>query len=279
MRRPDVGAETRPAVQGVRSVAQLSLPTVTLCASSSVNIDATLSALRASAAQVDFAECLFLTDAAEQPRPGIRNVPIRAIRSSQDYSNVILHDLVEHVRTDHCLIVQWDGFVLDAGRWSPEFLDYDYIGAPWPQFRDGQDVGNGGFSLRSRKLLEACRDPQFRDGHPEDVAICRDNRAFLETRHGIRFASRDVAADFAHERTPAKHRTFGFHGVFNMIEALGADRFWQIYATLDDRSTAFVDYRLLMRQLGSGPHSVRRRGALTAGWLASQVGRYGRQRK
>ena len=37
----------------------------------------------------------------------------------------------------------------------------DYIGAPWPHFRDGHNVGNGGFSLRSRRLLEACRELPF----------------------------------------------------------------------------------------------------------------------
>lgn len=242
---------------------RLELPAVTLCAVSSVNLRATLAALRSCLDQADFAECLLFTDAAGLAAdPAIRIVPIERLSSSQDYSRFILRELADHIRTDHCLIVQWDGFILDARQWTPDFLEFDYIGAPWPQFSDGHDVGNGGFSLRSRKLLEACRDQLFREEHPEDIAICRTNRALLESKHGIRFADRSAADRFAVERAPAGP-TFGFHGIFNMSEALGPDRFWQTYSTLDDRRTAFTDYGLLMRQLGRGQDSMTRRARLT----------------
>ena len=243
---------------------RLELPAVTLCAVSSVNLPATLAALRSCLDQADFAECLLLTDAAGlEADPAIRIVPIGRLNSSQEYSKFILRKLADHIRTDHCLIVQWDGFILDARQWTPDFLEFDYIGAPWPQFSDGHDVGNGGFSLRSRKLLEACRDPLFREGHPEDIAICRTNRALLEAEHGIRFADRLTADRFAVERTVPNGPTFGFHGIFNMSEALGPDRFWQTYLTLDDRRTAFTDYGLLMWQLGRGQDSMSRRARLT----------------
>jgi len=246
-------------------VARLELPTVTLCAATSVNVQATLEALSASLEKVRFADCILFTDrAVEPPHPDIRIVKIAPLTSSRDYSHFLLRDLGSHLATEHCLIVQWDGFVIDAGCWNQEFLDFDYIGAPWPQFGDGHDVGNGGFSLRSRKLLEACRDPDFQVGHPEDVAICRTNRGLLEQVHGIRFADRATAGRFAFERTKTGQPTFGFHGVFNMIPVLGADRFWEIYRSLDDPQTAFVDYRLLMRQLGTGDRATGRRARLTS---------------
>jgi len=163
------------------------------------------------------------------------------------------------MHTQHCLIVQWDGFVLDPEAWDPVFLEYDYIGAPWPQFTDGRDVGNGGFSLRSHKLLMACRDERFRPGHPEDVSICRTNRDLLEREYSIRFAERQLAERFAFERRSSPESTFGFHGIFNMIPVLGAEVFWNVYRNLDDRSTARNDYGLIMRQLGSGPKAWRRR--------------------
>lgn len=254
----------QPRVDGSRSAGRLTLPTVTLCAVSSVNLSATMAALRASLDQIQFAECLLFTD--EMPSavgPDIRVVPIPRIRSSRDYSEFLLNDFVGHVQTDHCLIVQWDGFILDARQWKPEFLDYDFVGAPWPKAGAGEDVGNGGFSLRSRRLLEACRDPQFIHGHPEDVAICRVNRRLLECKLGIRFADRATAERFAFERNVPATQTFGFHGIFNMIQTLGVDRFWEIYSTLDDRRTAFVDYWLLMRQLGRGRRSLARQVRLT----------------
>lgn len=253
-------------------MARLELPTVTLCAAASVNVQATVEALASCLKQIEFAECLLFTDAAPPAHPAIRVVSVERFETGADYSEFLLHRLADHVRTAHCLVVQWDGFVLDAGQWRPTFLDYDYIGAPWPQFSDGHCVGNGGFSLRSRRLLEACRDPRFRPGHPEDVAICRTNRSLLEREHGIHFADRRTAERFAFERTVPAGPTFGFHGVFNLIPVLGADRFWRIYRTLDHRRTAFIDYRLLLRQLGTGRNALRRRMRLTVDRLTDRFG-------
>ena len=254
-------------------MATLGLPTVTLCAATSVNVHATLEALCTCLDQIEFAECLLFTDKdIDLRRPGIKAVRIEPLRSSHDYSHFLLCGLADQLNTDHCLIVQWDGFVLNPDRWKPRFLNFDYIGAPWPQFGDGHDVGNGGFSLRSRRLLEACSDPRFQMGHPEDVAICRKNRAFLEAEHRIRFADRETAADFAFERAGAGHGAFGFHGIFNMISAVGADRFWEIYESLDDPRTAFVDYGLLLRQLGQGPDGTRRRLRLTVDRMKTLFG-------
>lgn len=249
-------------------MAVLRLPTVTLCAAASVNVRATIAALSASLDQVEFAECLLFTHQEVFPIDGrIRLIPIEPLRSSRDYSDFMLRALVDHIHTDHCLVVQWDGFVIDARQWDPAFLRYDYIGAPWPQFHDGHDVGNGGFSLRSRRLLEACRASRFEGGHPEDVAICRTNRSMLERVYRLAFADRGTAARFSFERAVPADPTFGFHGIFNMIPTLGAERFWQIYRMLDDRRSAATDYWLLMHQLRGSQDALTRRALLTLDML------------
>lgn len=243
---------------------RIELPTVTLCAATSTNVDATLAAIAASSEQIVFGDVLLLTDsAAVETLPGGRIERIAPLRSGSDYSRFVLEQLADHVRTDHCLVIQWDGFVIDPAQWDDRFLDYDYIGAPWPQFSDGHIVGNGGFSLRSRKLLESCRSSGFVQSHPEDLAIGRVNREYLEREHGIVFADADTAARFAFERSAPDRPTFGFHGVFNMVPLLGADRFWRIYRELDDPQTVFHDYRLMMRQLGSANGAAKRRLALS----------------
>lgn len=249
-------------------MSKVDLSSVTLCAATSVNIDATVAALASCLDKADFADCILLTHA-RLPHcdPRIRVVPMARLNSSRDYSEFMLKGLVDHVRSSHCLVVQWDGFLLDAACWDPDFLAYDYIGAPWPQFGDDHDVGNGGFSLRSRKLLKACRDAYFPVNHPEDIAICRLNRALLEGQFGLRFADRATAERFAFERSSPRGATFGFHGIFNMMAVVGPERFWELYASLDDASTAFVDYRALMRQLRQGRHVWSRRLSLTAHWL------------
>lgn len=238
--------------------ARLSLPQVTLCAVTSVNVAATVRALETSAVQVDFAQILLLTDVVVCPdHPAIRVVPIAPLRSSAAYSDFLLTNLLDHVQTSHCMIAQWDGHLLDAARWDPAFLDYDYIGASWPQFDDGHDVGNGGFSLRSRRLMALCRAAPFVPLHPEDVAIARLNRDWLE-QQGMRFAPRELADAFATERAGNLATSFGYHGAFNMPQALGAETFWQVYGDLDELGSIHHDFTLILRHTARGPGGLRR---------------------
>jgi hypothetical protein len=237
---------------------RLVLPQVTLCAAASVNVKATLRALEVSLAQIDFAACKLFTDVPINPgHPGITVVPIPRLGSSAAYSDFLLSQMVDYVESSHCMVAQWDGHVLDAKRWHPDFIDFDYIGASWPQFNDGHDVGNGGFSLRSRKLMEACREPGFRSFHPEDVAIGRANRDWLEGR-GLRFAPRVVADKFATERTGDLRSSFGYHGVWNMPRAIGVEAFWRVYCELDDRGTLRPDFRSILKDVTYGPWGSRR---------------------
>ncbi|EQA97234.1 hypothetical protein L286_23185 [Sphingobium sp. HDIP04] len=178
-------------------------------------------------------------------------MPIPRLNSSAAYSKFILSQLVHYVATSHCLVTQWDGHVLDAARWRAEFLDYDYIGASWPQFRDGNNVGNGGFSLRSRRLMEACLNVQFRASHPEDLAIGRVNRSWLENQ-GMRFAPHALADLFATERSGDLGKSFGYHGVWNMPRAIGTDAFWRVYQDLDDRGTIKHDFPSILKDVGHG---------------------------
>lgn len=239
-----------------------------------MNVAATLAAIRCCLDQIEFAECLLFTDADIAATDAtIRVVPVARMDSSPAYSWFLLRGLIDHIRSDHCLVVQWDGFVLDSRQWTPEFLQYDYIGARWPQFDDGHDVGNGGFSLRSKRLLQACLDPQFLATNPEDLAICRINRFLLEREHGIRFAPREVAERFSFERTQPQGPTFGFHGVFNMVPILGPDGFWSMYQQMDERSSVHTDHKLLKRQLGRSPGVTKRRLQLTVDRLRSLVRR------
>jgi hypothetical protein len=226
---------------------------VTLCAVTSVNVAATLRALEACLAQVKFQGCLLFTDAAvEISCPEIRVVKIDPLQSSGAYSQFILTELVRHIETSHCLLAQWDGHIIDAGRWRPDFLSYDYIGACWPQFLDGHTVGNGGFSLRSKRLMEASLDPEFHAHHPEDLALCRTNRTWLESR-GMRFAPPDLAALFSTERTGDLQRSFGYHGVFNMPEAIGNEAFWDIYQKLDGLGPVWHDFGCILKKIIRGP--------------------------
>jgi hypothetical protein len=214
--------------------ARPTLTDVTLVAVTSVALKATVDALQASMRQAEFGSVILLSD---EPPPYEANAAIiwrriDRLASRTDYSRFMLRELADHIATSHALCVQWDGFVLDGGAWDPGFLDFDYIGAVWPQFRDGHNVGNGGFSLRSRRLLEACRELPFDGSEAEDLVIARYGRARLE-QEGIRFAPEAVARTFAFERTAPTGSEFGFHGAFNLVRHLSARDALHLFRTLE----------------------------------------------
>ena len=141
------------------------------------------------------------------------------INSLQAVSNIIWHEIGSRLKTSHALFIQYDGWVLDGARWKPEFLKYDYIGAPWP-WHKGFQVGNGGFSLRSQNLLKylSNHSAQFPPKVPEDDFLCRQYRPQLESA-GFKFAPIEIASNFSFERETPRP-TFGFHGIFNWPKIL-----------------------------------------------------------
>lgn len=210
------------------------LTDVTLVAVTSVAIRPTIDALKRCLIEASFCEVLLLCD--QEPPDGVDPEinwrRIGRLESRADYSRFMLRELADFVTTSHALCVQWDGFVLNGAAWDPHFLDFDYIGAVWPQFDDGHNVGNGGFSLRSRRLLEVCKELPFQGFESEDVVIGRTYRSRLEDC-GIRFAPESVARRFAYERTQPTGREFGFHGAFNMVEHVSPKDALRIFRSLE----------------------------------------------
>lgn len=195
---------------------------ITLCCIDCVNQPLAVRALRHSMPALPFAETLFLTSGFHD-LPDLRVERIPALQSHAEYSHFVAKTLVTHIHTSHVLLVQWDGYIINPSAWTEEFLQYDYIGAPWGFLKDSHRVGNGGFSLRSKRLLDALRDPEIVETHPEDAAICRHYRPLLEQRYGIRFAPETVAQRFSFESTTFKSMPFGFHALYNMWVCLNPD--------------------------------------------------------
>ena len=170
---------------------------------------------------------------------GIEYIQAPPFKTTKDYSDLLLKGLRQYVTGSHVLVIQWDSFILHPELWINDFLQYDYIGAVWPHHPD-TPVGNGGFSLRSVKLLEALESPTITKRHPEDFCICVDNKATLENQFGIRFAPTNVAEQFAVERSDW-HPAFGFHGFFNFYRALGAAELEQFLDILPSDYLGGVD--------------------------------------
>lgn len=229
----------------------LQLPEVTLCCVDTREPALAIEALQRCRTGVAFGRTLLFTDLERAPAAvpaGIELLPADIAGVAQ-YSDFMLRGLTEHLRGTHLLVVQWDGFVLDPAAWDPAFLQYDYIGAPWHDVPGDAGVGNGGFSLRSARLLRALQDPSLAPSHPEDLAICREHRAALEQRHGIRFPPRALAEHFAFERTAPTGPTFGFHGLFHFDRVLPPAELHTLLAKLPDTMLRGLDAHDLARQL------------------------------
>ena len=228
----------------------LYLPDVTLVCVDTHTPELALDAMQRCREGIRFADAVLFTEAARVAvaPAGIRIVDVR-IASVSEYSRFMLRSLGEHLHSSHLLVVQWDGFVLDPAAWQEQFLRYDYIGAPWHDRPPQRSVGNGGFSLRSRRLLDALLDPAIEPTHPEDVCICEQHRQRLEQVHGLSFAPPELAQQFAFERMAPVGATFGFHGLFNFHRVFAPSELRQRVAGLPDAMMRGRDGHDLCRSL------------------------------
>lgn len=145
-------------------------------------------------------------------------------KNKDDYSRFMAYNLARYIESDFCLIVHNDAYVLRPHKWDPDFLTYDYIGAPWPKgihyTKEGVNVrvGNGGFSLRSKRMLNILNELNipFSDSgtgyYNEDGMLCVHHRKAIEDA-GLKFAPVAVAATFSHELDCPESvpEPFGFH--------------------------------------------------------------------
>lgn len=226
------------------------LPGVTLACIDTTNHALALRALAHSSQHLRFARVLLLTSGlpAEVAVPaGVDVETIDPIGSRDEYSRFVLKDLVRHVSTSHVLLVQWDGFVANPDAWEAGFLDADYVGAKWFWFDDGMRVGNGGFSLRSRRLLEALADPRITLVDAEDLTIGRAFRPLLEREHGIRFADEAMADRFAFEAAYPIGKPFGFHGLFNFCRVVSPAELTRLPALFSDAIARSPQCKALLR--------------------------------
>ena len=211
----------------------MNLEQVTLVSMTSVDIDATIKALQKSCNEINFGAVLLITDREPDNLPyPIEYKHITPMTSLTEYSYNMIYKLEEYIHTDYALIIQADGYVVNPTHWKDEFLDYDYIGAPFAlpsdnfSYRDIKGnifrVGNGGFSLRSKKLIGLPNKlglewKSFHGYYNEDGFICAMNRHIYE-EEGCEFAPLDIAKYFSHEVDIPETQgitPFGFHGKHN----------------------------------------------------------------
>lgn len=209
------------------------LKNTTLVAISSVKLLPTLKSLIYSSKNISFKSIKFLTSADKEEfsffPDYIEHVKIPEINDKDEYSKFVLYELKNYIDTEYLITVQYDGFILNPHVWNDDWFNYDYIGAPFPPFYVSREdtsrlvrVGNGGFSLRSKKFINAFTElglELIRDnltGIAEDhQQCCIHHESYL--KYGIKFAPVEVAKYFSLENftlTPEAKKqitSLGFH--------------------------------------------------------------------
>jgi hypothetical protein len=208
---------------------KLELPNITL-----VMIETLVHKLAALTVQdcldkVEFGEVLIFSDVAWDT-PG-RTYKVHGFNKI-GWETFRWYEAPKYITTSHGLFVEWDAGIFDPTMWKDEYLEYDYIGAPWPpnwhtdKFND-RNVGNGGFSLRSKRLLDYLYEHRADFPVTTDVGdalFCWVYRPRLE-QAGFKWAPAELALDFAFEivRRSEHSRHFGYHNVMNWPLVLSPD--------------------------------------------------------
>ena len=192
---------------------KLKLPNVTLFTVDCIDLERTLFAIYESIENIEFGQVIIATSLdygvyLQDKRITFKS--IRPIRNLYEYSNFMVKKLNDYINTDYVLTIQWDGFVLNPKAWSNRYLNYDYIGAVWLNRENiyGNGIGNGGFSLRSKRLIKFLAETSEKElnCYPEDRYVSIVANKYFNP------APKSIANRFS---TESKYQgSFGFHNIY-----------------------------------------------------------------
>jgi hypothetical protein len=193
----------------------------------------TMKALLYCSKLIEFADVILVCNVKPIACDNIRFSPVRP-RGYEGAMQWEVSEVGKYVSTDFALCIHYDGYIVNPEKWNPDWLQYDFIGSPWPlnptddhpgslDFPNSR-VGNTGFCLKSKAFMKRCAEittpynaRTYRDGYgiAGDVFCCQLERETLEFL-GMKFAPVEVAADFGwecniDEYPQGRPDAFGFH--------------------------------------------------------------------
>jgi len=234
---------------------KLNLSNITLYGVDTVDLDRQLKAFAICESYADFGAKKIVTNLTDShtTASGIEIIYSDEVNSLYDYNHFNLKRMNDYFDTPFVMVAEHDGFILNPEAWTDEFLKYDFIGAPL-LVEGEQLVGNGGFSIRSKKLEQLLKTDDaiqlgnkldHRYAENEDWVICVVMREYLESK-GIKFAPAELGHRFSLENNREYgniwNGQFGYHGLrWTDISAwIEKNPEWKISNPLDKKGTPLI---------------------------------------
>lgn len=138
--------------------------------------------------------------------------------ASQSQHICCMKEAPKYMTCDFSISIQWDGFIIRPDLWDDAFMQYDYIGCPWPLqniVNPLHRVGSGGFCMWSKQFAQYAAE-HGDESIPNDWEKGAVNRRKYEEA-GFYFAPISLAAKFGKEMDLEdmdikEGESFGFHG-------------------------------------------------------------------
>lgn len=146
----------------------------------------------------------------DQNRITFRKVAVKNLTLEQ-YSSIMTNSqFIQTIPTEMYLVFQTDTMICKPYKdLIYEFMDYDYVGAPWHEVPRGlwkTQVGNGGLSLRRKSaMLKIARTVPYSPGYAEDMYFSEGC-----DKLGMKKPTWEKAKEFAIE-TQSSSKSFGIH--------------------------------------------------------------------
>lgn len=201
------------------------LQDVTLCIIDCLDADRSIKVLEHCKKMCDFGAVKFLTSIPVEYEHAVRIMPLNSLVS---YSIFMLTRIHEYIDTPFLQIVQRDGWILNPQSWKEEWKTLDFIG---PLYMQETKVGSGGFSFRSKKIMQAAAKslPEWdgtqagADRLQTKIGLYEDGYLSLSSfSKNFRIASLEQAADYSQggNRNPKyfREKPYGFHRTFQTID-------------------------------------------------------------
>ena len=207
----------------------IKIPEITLITFTSVRIPEHIEAMNQCVKDIEFGAVKFLSYKKPNDLPDYATFQkIHPMQNIMHFNTFCFKELYKYIDTSHALLFQDHAYIHNPEMWDNDWLMWDWIGSPWAIVENAYwanngervRVGNGGFSLRSRKILELPSkmdwDLRQEQGfYNEDGNFCCYYRKEM-IENGIKYAPLEVALKFSYENPVPEHggeypKTFGFH--------------------------------------------------------------------